>query len=67
MKKFNFDLVNYNTSDSIEFLLSVKFLENNTSSKPYFLTKKLKNNFKITIGKNYNISKDNEIPRLNYY
>ncbi len=64
-EEINFDLANYNTSDSIEFFLSLKSLKNNTSNKPSILTIKQKNNFKITIPKYYYNSNENEIPRLN--
>jgi len=64
-EEINFDLINYKNKDPIEFYLSVKSLENNTSNKPVFLQIKQKDKFKITIPK-YDFTSNNfEIPRLN--
>ena len=39
-EEINFDIINYKSNEPIEFYLSTKSLENNTSSKPIFLTNK---------------------------
>ena len=64
-EEINFELLNYKNDDSIEFYLSVKSLDNNTSNKPEFLQIKQKNKFKISIPKYDFSSNDKEIPRLN--
>ena len=64
-EEINFDIINYKSNEPIEFCLSNKSLENNTSSKPGFSYLKQKNKFKITIPKyEYNL-KDNDVPKLN--
>ena len=42
-EEINFDIINYKSNEPIEFYLSNKSLENNTSSKPIFLSAKQKN------------------------
>jgi hypothetical protein len=42
-EEINFDIINYKSNEPIEFYLSTKSLENNTSSKPIFLSAKQKN------------------------
>ena len=64
-EEINFELLNYNNQDTIDFYLSAKSLENNTFSKPHFDKIKQTNNFKITIPKIENMVNETEIPRLN--
>ena len=64
-EEINFELVNYKNNDSIDFYLNVRSLENNSSNKPIFSQKKLKNEFSIIIPKYDCDSTDKDVPRLN--
>ena len=65
-EEINFEIINHKTNEPIEFYLSAKSMENNTSNKPSFnYNIKQKNQFKINIPKYDFSTKDNEIPRLN--
>ena len=65
-QEINFELINNKNNEPIEFYLSAKSLDKNTSDKPSFIYNiKQKNKFKLNIPKYDYLSKDNEIPRLN--
>ena len=63
-EEINFEILNYKNNEPIEFYISAKSLENNSSEIPIFSKNKQKNNFQITIPKYEFQSSDNEIPRL---
>ena len=64
-EEINFNLLNYKENEPIEFFVSVKSLENNSSDKPKFSRNKEKNHFKIIIPKYYDLNlNNNEISRL---
>ena len=63
-EEINFELLNYKENEPIEFFVSAKSLENNSSNIPIFSRIKQKNNFKITIPKYDFDSNDGEVPRL---
>lgn len=47
--EINFELLNYKNNKPIEFFVSAKSLENNTSNSPIFSKLKQKNNFKMIL------------------
>jgi len=63
-EQINFELLNYKDKEPIEFYLSAKSLENNSSNIPLFSRIKQKNNFRITIPKYDFDSNESDIPRL---
>ena len=60
----NFELLNYKEKEDVEFYISAKSLENNSSNMPIFSRSKQKNQFKVTIPRYDFNSNDNDIPRL---
>ncbi len=63
-EQINFELLNYKEKEPIEFFISVKSLDNNSSNMPSFSRNKQKNNFKITIPKYELDSNDEDVPRM---
>jgi len=63
-EEINFELLNYKESEPIEFYVSAKSLENNSSNIPIFSRTKQKNKFKLTIPKYDFVSNDDEVPKL---
>ena len=63
-EEINFELLNYKDNEPIEFFISAKSLDNNSSNMPLFPRIKQKNKFKMTIPKYDFDSNDGDIPRL---
>ena len=64
-EEIEFNLLNYKEDDPIEYYVSARSLEKNTSMMPIFSKAKQINNFKLIIPKYELGSKDKKIPILN--
>ena len=63
-EEINFEILNYQKKDTIDFFIKARSLDENTSQMPIFQKTRQKNNFKITIPKYNYQNNENEVSRL---